>query len=253
MQQWQKIVAAAGGAVALGSVLYCLLRDDADAAAMTEGEEQLAKARRSQGVELSVEELLQIMQEMMEVQSAGKSKVRDLAIELAKSSNDSSSFPQIYARVKDISPQDPLERRGLTLESFDASMRKYQNDDRIRASVQTLMTPMMSSLTPTKPLSVDMIVKVHEVMAETLESFSKEFKALPDKSSYDMKIVLQASQVVVNKVLYEQFKVTDNDIETSLQTIENPAVLQSNRKFMDALMKVQTVMDQLSQSAGMQA
>lgn len=245
MQQWQKIVAAAGGAVALGAVLFFLLREDAEAdasavPALNQNEKQVGKT----GKKLTLEELLELMKEMIEAQSATKTKLRNLVTtDLA---DKDFTFSQIYARVKEVVGQDPLKSRGMTPDSFEENLEKYQNEPAVRAAIETLMMPKPS--VSAKEVSVDDIVKVHKLMVEELEAFIKDFDSQPDKSSYDMQMVVQTSQVVASIKVYKRFKLTDNDIEHSIMT--NQAAIMQNPEFIQAYTAMQATMEKFLRANG---
>ena len=48
--------------------------------------------------------------------------------------------PQVYARVKEGQPQDPMEKRGLSSEDLDTLLEKHSHRDDVQAKIAEIMT-----------------------------------------------------------------------------------------------------------------
>lgn len=246
----KKIILAAGGAVALGAVAYYLLKKDSkeEKALAAEVASQTKEATPAQSVDkITREQVQQILQEIIKSQEQMKGYMKDLTRELL---SKSLTFEQTYLRVKEVQPADPLEKYGLSMVSFDQLLDKHQRDPGVRESIARIMgAPSPNSCTSEKvqAITVKTIIDVHNFMLEKLNILVKDFLALPNRESYDMKTVTIAAQAIVGSKIEDQFGITSEDIESAVLMYHTN--LATNQEFAAVNIKIQHTMGKLMGTA----
>lgn len=104
-----------------------------------------------------------------------------------------------------------------------------------------------------KSITVDKINEIHLFVLEELQIFMKEFHALSNKSSYDMKAVSIGSQAVIDAKVAAKFNLASEDLEGAI--LLNQPVLVKDHTFMTTHMKMQQITQEavsmVDPSAGM--
>lgn len=240
---WQKLLIAAGGAAGLAAILYYLLRDD------PEGEQMLLAAEEDKGKKkdgaLSKAEVLQILQDISGMQTVMKANMKALTKEMAEKNLE---FKEIYARVKEAQPTDPLEARGLNPEDLDRFLQSNSSDGEVMLAVSKIMGPPEppadgEALTKrAKEISVELIVEIHTFMLKELQNFMRYFQELPEKGQFEAKTVGIASQAMLDSKVAAKFSVSSEDMEGAI--LSNKTKLIQDMKFMQTHMEMQMVMQQ---------
>merc|ERR1719281_766401 len=110
-------------------LLWYLLRDESPA----DTRERLAASKPSERQksvgEMDKQDVLRILQEIVESQSDMSALMKEVTEVVLK---EELSFQQVYARVKERQPQDPLEKRGLSIQDFDTLLDTHQKDDDVK-------------------------------------------------------------------------------------------------------------------------
>mmetsp|Transcript_14336 Transcript_14336/g.37046 ORF Transcript_14336/g.37046 Transcript_14336/m.37046 type:complete len:255 (-) Transcript_14336:70-834(-) len=248
MDGWKKALLVAGGTAGAAAVLYCLLRDEskakllaAPAARGVSGDDK-KKAPKLQVEHVTKEQVQQILMEIVESQDKMRTHMKILTQELQAKSL---AFEGIYKRVRDVQPQDPLERYGLSMMDFDTLLNKYQDDPQVREGIAKIMGIPDVGKGQDKGSSVasGRVVEVHSFMLEELDKLVRHFSMVPNKESYDMKIVTLAAQAVIGAKVEEKFSLTSEDIERAV--LKNHETLAKDQEFAKINMKMQQTMAQL--------
>jgi len=242
MQQWQKILAAAGSAAGVAAALYCLFKEDGEpadpsAAGLSASNGKINKVDPN---DLSPEDVLQIINDLHEAQQKTKASMAEIT---QKINDGSLAFPQIYELVKGAMPEDPLQARGLAPQDFEKLLMKNQQNEAVMAAFSKFSSA--TSQPGGKELSIDTIVDIGKFISQEFDTFIADFQVLTDKSSYDMTVVLLVSQVVLNSQLKKKYGVTSEDYEGSMgahqqKLMENQAFVQNFMEYqqkMEAFMK----------------
>jgi len=242
MEGWQKLLLAAGASVGVATLVCYLLREDGDSAKTSAFSEEKKKV----GVaveEITKEQVVQILQEIIKSQEQMKGYMKSLTQELMK---DSLSFEQTYNKVKEVQPDDPLEKYGLSMMDFDQLLDKHQGDDKVRDLIGKIMgAPHASSCDSekVKAITVQKIIDVHNFMLEELDRLNNSFQQLPNKSSYDMKAVTIAAQAIVGSKIEHKFGLTSEDIESAVLNFHT--TLATDQEFHAINIKIQYTMSKL--------
>eukprot|EP00928_Gymnodinium_smaydae_P054892 TRINITY_DN3858_c0_g2_i1.p1 TRINITY_DN3858_c0_g2~~TRINITY_DN3858_c0_g2_i1.p1 ORF type:complete len:251 (+),score=69.23 TRINITY_DN3858_c0_g2_i1:41-793(+) len=242
--EWKKLLLLAGGAAGAAALLYYVLNNESAIRLVgAKEEEQALRAGRTKTEDITKEQVLQIMQEIIKSQEHLKGFMKGLSAELR---SKQLSFEETYARVKDVQPTDPLEKYGLSMTDFDQLLDRYHTDPGVREAIAHIMgAPTPSSVVSEKveSITVRKILEVHQFMFEELERLEKQFQTLKKKGSYDMKTVTIAAQAVVGSKVEERFGITTEEIESAVLMYHT--VLATDQDFANINVKIQHTMGKL--------
>lgn len=214
--EWKKLLLAAGGAAGVAAVLYCLLKEEPQSTSLLQEPDEKKKDRGVSLDEITKEQVQQILQEIIKSQEQMKGYMKKLTQELLDNSLD---FEQTYKRVKEVQPEDPLEKHGLSMTDFDQLLEKHQNDPSVREAIAKIMGAPSPSSAPSdkvQSITVDKIKEVHLFMLRQLEKLNDQFQALPNRKDYDMKTVTIAAQAIMGSKIEQTYKITSEDIESAV-------------------------------------
>lgn len=237
---WTKLLLAAGGTVAVGGVLWYLLRDEDPAKAEAEGEGSKGLAAGSSAASMTRDQVLELLSAMMAENQRTKEAMKVVAKELASNVD----FQQAYKKVEAASKgEDPLQKAGISPEVFEQILERHQNDNEVRMRIMLLMQggggPPELAVTA-KRLTKDKIVEIQTFMVAELEKTATKFRAVEDKTSLDIKAVALTAQAIVSARVLEVFSVTDEEFEASVRN--NVSALQTDATFHSVAMRFQEVM-----------
>lgn len=240
---WKRLLTFSAVAAGSVAVLYFLLREEPETS--VGGSRSVEEEERKRSVEdVTIEEIREIIASIVESQEKMRSHMRALTKELLKS--PSTAFDDVYKRVLEVQPTDPLEKRGLSMADFDQLLNKYQGDPEVRLGIARIMgvpPEMPASGGPAKMVAAEKTVEVHAFMLSELEKLLGGFMAVPDRSSYDVKTVTLAAQAIVGAKVEEKYGLTSEDIEHAV--VAHQSTLATDQEFASINMKMQQTMAQL--------
>merc|ERR1712232_841475 len=210
MKGWEKALFIAGGAAGVAGLLYYLLREERSSGKQISGSAEAAKdargAVKKQDVnEISKEQVEQILQEIIASQNQMKGFMISLQAELRAKSL---TFEETYRKVREIQPEDPLEKRGLSMTDFDKLLDKHQSDSNVREAIATIMgapKPNTATTEKVQAITLEQIIVVHDYMHKELESIVWDFQNFSNKDSYDSKTLAIAAQAIVGAKIEAKF------------------------------------------------
>jgi len=240
MEAWQKGVLVAAGAAGVAGVLYYLLREETEAKQLPADDGGQERTNLSDEDELkSVQSLLS---EIIESQESMKSHMKDLTRELLSKGLD---FEATYERVKQVQPEDPLERRGIQMEDFDRLLNKHQTNQKVTEGIMRIMgQPSPQSASGPCKASAAKVVEVHAFMLEELKKVAAHVRTVRDKV-FEVKTVTLAAQAVVGAKVEDKFSLTSDDIECAV--IMHHEVLAQDKEFKFLNQEMQQAMAELMQ------
>jgi len=242
---WKKTLLAAGGAAGVAAALYYLLKEESTTKKRlaTETAVEHKAAAKPKVDEISKEQVHQILQEILKSQEQMKHYMKDLTKELC---SKSLSFEQTYQRVKEVQPEDPLEKYGLSMMEFDQLLDKHQSDAHVKDAIARIMgapTPGSTTSEKVKSISLNNIIEVHKFMLKELDKLVQNFQTMPNKESYDMKTVTIAAQACVGSKVEGTFGITSEDIETAV--LVHHTTLATDQEFASINIQIQQTMGKL--------
>lgn len=240
MENWQKGVLMAAGAAGVAGVLYYLLREETEAKQLPA--EDSGKERTVSADEDDLTFVQTLLGEIVESQEKMKTHMKELTRELLTKKLD---FEQTYERVQRVQPDDPLERRGVAMSTFDQLLSKHQSNEKVREGIARIMgQPPMQSGGGAPKASAQKVIEVHRFMLEELQKVVTHFKSVRDKV-FEVKTVTLAAQAVVGAKVEERFGLTSDDIESAV--ILHHEVLAQDKEFESLNLKMQQAMAELMQ------
>lgn len=242
MEGWKKALVVAAGAAGVIGVVYYLLREEPEAKYVPpDGSDRKDKDKKVRVDDVTKEQVQQILGEIVEQQEKMKMHMKKLTKELREKKMQ---FEETYTRVREVQPQDPLEKYGLSMQDFDQLLNKYHNDPQVRDGIQRIMgLPDTSGANQGNVVAAKRVIEVHAFMLEELEKLVQHFASIKDKNSYDLKTVTLAAQAVVGAKVEEKFNLTSEDIERAV--IKHHHHLATDQEFAHVNMKMQAAMTQL--------
>jgi len=202
------------------------------------GVELIDEVPKSRVEDISKDRLHKILEELIKSHEQIKKDSKMITQELLKA--PSMPFEQAYQRVKEIQPEDPLERHGLSLVDFDHLLDRHQNDPTVRSSVAAIMgapSPGSSTSERVQMISVKEIIEIHVFMLEALEGLTGE---LQSRSRRDVKTATIAAQCIVNAKVEAKFNLTSEDLEIAV--LNNFTVLATDTDFVTVSLEMQSTM-----------
>lgn len=201
------------------------------------------------------EDMLHILDEILESQNCLKSVMKKLTGEFVE--NPPSDFQECYDKVKRASPQDPLDRRRISLSEFDRLVEKFYTDDKVSDTIEKIMGINGSSnissggtkengaqvLGKIENINDRLLININEFMLKELRDFVGQYSAASDKHVYDVKTLTIAAQVWVGSRVEKQFNLSSDEIETAM--LARSQYLRDDPDFERISFQMQTTMEQL--------
>eukprot|EP00440_Ansanella_granifera_P058387 gb/GFBE01063285.1/.p1 GENE.gb/GFBE01063285.1/~~gb/GFBE01063285.1/.p1 ORF type:complete len:255 (+),score=85.66 gb/GFBE01063285.1/:1-765(+) len=245
MEPWKKMLLVAGGALGAGAVLWYVLKEDKSGkkpAVGSQDDKRRWKVRTAE--EVTKEQLHEILKEIIQSQEQMKSYTKVLTQELL---SNSLTFDQVYQKVRQVLPKDPLEEHGLSMMDFDKLIGKYaQMDTDVREAITKIMgapSPGAVASEKVQSISVKKVIDVHHFMLKEMEAVVAELEKSPDIKSYDMKPVTIAAQAIVGSKIEKQFGITSEDVEGAVMMYH--ANLATDQDFAQVNIRIQHAMGKL--------
>jgi hypothetical protein len=248
MVEWKKLLFAAGGAAATAAIVYYLLKEESEKAKLLplDGKEKSkdSKAPARRRIEdVTKDEVLQILKEISQSQDEMKGYMKGLTDELLLAELD---FDEVYRRVRDVQPDDPLEKYNFTMPEFDQLLDTHQNDSAVRNWISKIMGAPSPDSVPSKKakeISVKQVLECHWLMYSELESLAALIEGRCKSRNYDNKTVTIAAQAVVGSKVQQKYGITSDEIESAV--LQHHAILATDQDFGQVNDKIKTTMGRL--------
>mmetsp|Transcript_84698 Transcript_84698/g.203060 ORF Transcript_84698/g.203060 Transcript_84698/m.203060 type:complete len:252 (+) Transcript_84698:71-826(+) len=243
MERNNKIALAAGG-IAAAAVLLYLFKARKHAGSFEDASKEGKKKEKAvESEDAAKEKLKDILKEMSKSHEQMKAFIKDLTQELRAKPM---SLVDTCARVRQVQPEDPLERHGLKMMDFDKLLERHQQDNEVRDAIAKIMsapTPNSTASERIQAISVKDVIDVHKFMLQELEALIEEYNRLPDTKDLDARTVTIAAQAIVGARFEEEFNITSEDIESAVLTYH--ANLATDQDFAQVNIKIQHAMSRL--------
>ncbi|SBS99022.1 conserved Plasmodium protein, unknown function [Plasmodium malariae] len=277
---WKKALSLAGGAAAVVALTYILMKDDEnhdenddenDERKRKDGKLNKDSNKIIKGDSMTRDDLLQLLNEMLKLQTDMKNIVKDLIVVAKKNNYD---FMAVYEVAKTYNTIDPLGKYQIEMPEFDKVVESYHFDpveylsrnnfSTIILEVKEKVAKLMSSqenyyvnMSDTT-LSVDKIIEIHHFMLNELYKIDPEFKKIPNKSELDPKLIALGKlygqcvnmylfiQSIVSAKVEEEFNLTSEDVEASIanqQYALTSVRIKRNMEFARVNIQMQTIMN----------
>ncbi|CAD2091151.1 conserved Plasmodium protein, unknown function [Plasmodium vinckei] len=242
---WKKALSLAGGAAAVVALTYMLMKDDENDDENDDNPKRNRSGKNSnrimKGDSMTREDLLQLLNEMLKLQTDMKNIVKIL-IQVAKDNNY--DFMTVYNEAKKHNTIDPLGKYQIEMPEFDKVVESYHSDPEVKEAVSKLMTSQenyYSNISDSAILSVDKIIEIHHFMLNELYKIDPEFKKIPNTNELDPKLIALVIQSIISARVEDEFNLTSEDVEASIANQQY--ALTSNMEFARINIQMQTVMN----------
>jgi len=246
---WQQWAALAGSAAAAGVVAYYLFKNDSTEAQQSETKKEKGRVNVD---EMTRNDVLEILQDILKSQETMKTVMKSLTQELIK---NQLTLNQTYNKIKVSQPEDPLDKYGVSMADFDVLLEKHQHDPNVRDAISRIMgAPSNMNLnSKIQGVSRKTIVQIHEFMLTELKKLVEEFQKHPDRLTLDARTLTMTAQAIIGARVESKFGLTSDEIESAV--LFNHSSLISDSEFARVNVQMQQTMSQLMGSqfpAGMQ-
>lgn len=244
MADSQKMVLAGIGAASVAAVIFCLTKDDGKKKpSLAAQSKDLPAGGKSKVEDITKDTVSQILKEIIDSQEKMKTYMKSLTKELKTKQMD---FQQTYDRVREVQPNDPLEKYGLSMMEFDQLLDKFQSDPAVREAIAKIMgapNPANTQSTRVQEITVKKIIEVHKFMLEELTNLVEVYQGLQKTADLDMKTVTIVAQAMVGAKMEEKFNIASEDLESAVLMYHT--MLATDQEFANINLKIQHTMGQL--------
>lgn len=246
MEGWLKVLIAAGGTAAAAAVVYFLMKDGNKKTGEAGGTRSVGDIglTKPKAEEITKAQVQEILKEIIKSQDRMKVYLKELTQELM---TRPMPFEEVYDRVHQVQPEDPLERIGLSMTDFDMLLDKHQTDPVIREAIGRIMSvPQVtgSASDRVQAISVRQVLEIHAFLLAELQVLVKEYaERAGGGNTFDMKSVTIAAQAIVASKIEEKYGFTSEDLENAVYTYHSK--LATDQEFAQLNVKIQEAMGQL--------
>jgi len=254
MADSQKMVLAGLGAAGIAAAIYCLTKEtktNIKKTSLVQESKGAPAGGKTKVEDISKETVSTILKEIIDSQEKMKSYMKTLTKELKTKQMD---FEQTYDRVRQVQPDDPLEKYGLSMMEFDRLLDKYQSDPVVREAIAKIMgapNPANTQSAKVQEITVKEIIAVHKFMLEELEQLVKIYQGLQNKTTggreLDMKTVTIVAQAMVGAKMEEKFNIASEDLESAVLLYHT--MLATDQEFAGINQQIQHTMGKLMGNA----
>jgi len=225
--------------VGVSTVLYYLLRDDPEGQAALEAQADAESGDNK----ATMNEILQILQDMLNTQEKRRTTTQSIAKEVSEKPDI--PLEQLYRKVKEAAPEDPLEARGIKPQDFEGVLQSALQDPHFQANpeVEITLTKLFRPQTPppstkAKTITAELVIKMHEFMLEELERFSVSLKDVQGSAWFDgvtISMNTMVAQAVMDGRRLAKFGVASDDLDAAIML--NQEKLSQDMNFMQVAQK----------------
>lgn len=244
------IATIAGGVVAVGALLFYLFREESSEKNVsnantdeTESKETSDTATTKSLENYTKEDMLLILDEILESQNCLKRVMKTLTNEFIL--NPPKTLQECYDKVKKASPQDPLDKRKISLSDFDRLVERFYNDEGISSTIEKIMGIHGPNTLPDRVnhITSEQLIKVNEFMLKELREFVDQYIFISNKDKFDVKTLTITAQVWVGSKVEKQFNLNSDEIEAAM--LLHSQSLRNDPDFGRISFQMQATMEQL--------
>lgn len=243
-----QILIGVATAAGVATLLYCLLKEEPKSTKSdtTRDNQGSGSAAPSGAGKITKDELLVILKNIAKSQEEMKSTMAELMNDVITLKPD---FPAMYALVQQKTPEDPLEKAGITMQEFDTMLDANQDDPEIRRAIMTLMGadgPQTASAEVTQKvqgLTVAKIREIHEYMLTDLRGLVGQAERVQNP---DGKTIAITAQALVGAKVQAKFGLSAEEVEAAVR--HHHSSLAVDQDFATLALQVQQIMGRLMSS-----
>jgi len=238
----KKALLLVGGTVGVCALVGYLLKKPVSQLKSQSADVALADAANlgTNNGEISKDQVLQILKEMVKVQDEMRAHTKQVIKEVR---NGSLTLEQTCQKVQAILPITPLDKLSLSLTDFNHVLSNYQEDATVQSAVVQAMsapTPGLGASEKAGSLTVQKLTEIHAFMLKELEQMAKTKR----RSGHDARTVTFAAQAIVSAKVEDKFGIVPEDVENAV--IMKQTSLATNMEFANLNANMQGTLAQLA-------
>ncbi|CAL1171059.1 unnamed protein product [Cladocopium goreaui] len=227
---WKPLVAVAAGAAAVLVMLMLLVKE--------EEEEESGQKQDQKKV------LHEILKELVDVEDCAKRAVDAMVKE--QMDGKELAFDEAYERVAKLDLYDPLEKRRMGVQEFEAMAMSGQDDPFVMEQMARLSGGAALETGRVQHLDVPKIIELKGFAVDELAREVMEFMKKPGASQKDFKNVTIALKALVHAKVEKTHGVSAEDVEAACMMRQGE--LFTNQAFLEVIRKQQQTMQLLVSS-----
>ncbi|ORM40087.1 uncharacterized protein BXIN_1321 [Babesia sp. Xinjiang] len=245
---YTKAMVMTGAAVAVAWLVYYLVKDEEP-----EDDCDLYKKEYGAGVmnsassiveKLSRADVLDLLAKIAVSQEKAKTLIKTLVKELIE--NDfKETMEELYQRIVNEVPIDPLKTKGLTLFDLDYLVERYQNDPAVRAHIMRMINlPQGDVEEDETDIPADDVVAVYEFMLAELQNLQTTQQPLTAQPELNTNAASLTVQAIIAAKVQDKFGYTSIQIDRAITNHQGE--LGMNTKFARLAMQIQSEMTEIT-------
>jgi len=250
--QTSNILFGAAAAAGVAALLYYLLKEEKSTNSGDGGFSSMEgcpfKPKEPAGGKITRDELLQILSNIAKSQDEMKTIMSELMKDVIDLQPD---FATMYDLVKRKTPEDPLEKAGITMQEFDTMLDANQDDPEIRKAILTLMGGDAAQANQANSevskkvleLTVPKIRDIHVFMLEELRNLVPQATKVQKP---DGKTIAITAQALVGAKVQAKFNLSADEVEAAVR--HHHTSLACDQDFATLALQVQQIMSRLMTS-----
>jgi len=249
--QTTNILVGAAAAAGVAALLYYLLKDEKSSNRGDGGFSSMEgcpfQPKQPAG-KITRDELLTILSNIAKSQDEMKTIMSELMKDVIELQPD---FANMYDLVKRKTPEDPLEKAGITMQEFDTMLDANQDDPEIRKAILTLMggdaaqgnAAAAEVSKKVLELTVPKIRDIHVFMLEELRNLVPQATKVQKP---DGKTIAITAQALVGAKVQAKFNLSADEVEAAVR--HHHTSLACDQDFATLALQVQQIMSRLMTS-----
>jgi len=192
---------------------------------------------------VSEDDVVSMLKKICDIQQQTKVFLKNLVEEIT---SQPMALSQVYMRVKDGTPEDPLASEGISMDDFDGLLGKFEHRDDVKELIDTIMgNEILEDIPPAaKALSIDQIIQIHEYMyGELLKVIEGAKEFVKTGGPYESRYITMAGQALVGAKVFQKYKMHPQEVEAVMML--NYVTLQYHHEFLKVSMQIQAVLGEL--------
>lgn len=194
--------------------------------------------------DMTEKDVVSMLKKICAIQEKTKLFLEKLVEEIAEKSL---SLEQIYNQIKAETPEDPLVADGISMETFDYLLAKFESSDDVKSLIDCIMgNAVLDDLTPAaKSLAPEKLVDIHRFMSAKLRTVVEDSKKLVEANPqlYESRYLTMTGQALVGAYVFLEFQFHPQEIEAAL--LLNYASLQYSPDFLKVSSQIHAMLGEL--------
>jgi len=192
---------------------------------------------------ISEDDVVAMLRKICDIQQQTKVFLKNLVEEITL---QPMKLSEVYLKVKEGTPEDPLASEGISMDDFDGLLNKFEHREDVKALIDTIMGNEILEDIPAaaKTLTIDQIVEIHVYMyGELLKVIQEAKEFVKTGGPYESRYITMAGQALVGAQVFQKYNMHPQEVEAVMML--NYVTLQYHHEFLKVSMQIQAVLGEL--------